>query len=50
MLPFEFIVGSLFPSSYNSIKDMMTKQYIEGYQAGFEEGLKSEEEGWEGEK
>lgn len=50
MLPFEFIIGSLFPSSYNSIKDMMTKQYIEGYQAGFEEGLKSEEEGWEGAK
>ena len=39
MLPFEFIIGSLFPTSYNAIKDIMTKQYIEGYQAGFEEGF-----------
>ena len=48
MLPFEFIIGSLFPASYNAIKDMMTKQYVEGYQIGFEEGLntnKMEENG-----
>ena len=31
MLPFEFIIGSLFPSCYNSIKETMTQQYIEGY-------------------
>lgn len=44
MLPFEFIIGSLFPTSYNAIKDIMTKQYIEGYQAGFEEGLNTKKE------
>lgn len=44
MLPFEFIIGSLFPNSYQSIKDAMTKQYIEGYQEGFEEGLNTEKE------
>ena len=38
MLPFEFIIGSLFPSSYNAIKDIMTQQYIEGYNKGYEEG------------
>lgn len=41
MLPFEFIIGSLFPNSYNDIKDAMTQQYIEGYQIGFEDGLKN---------
>lgn len=39
MLPFEFIIGSLFPDAYNKIKDAMSRQYIEGYQAGFNEGL-----------
>ena len=38
MLPFEFIIGSLFPSSYNAVKDAMTQQYIEGYNKGYEEG------------
>lgn len=38
MLPFEFIIGSLFPSSYDAIKDVMTQQYIEGYNKGYEEG------------
>ena len=38
MLPFEFIIGSLFPSSYNAVKDVMTQQYIEGYNKGYEEG------------
>ena len=37
MLPFEFIIGSLFPSSYDAIKNAMTQQYIEGYQAGMAE-------------
>ena len=36
MLPFEFIIGSLFPSSYDAIKDAMTQQYIEGYNKGYE--------------
>lgn len=44
MLPFEFIIGSLFPASYNAIKDVMTQQYIEGYQAGLNEAEPSWEE------
>ena len=36
MLPFEFIIGSLFPSCYDSIREVMTQQYIEGYHAGAE--------------
>lgn len=40
MLPFEFIIGSLFPSSYDAIKDAMMQQYIEGYNKGYEEGKK----------
>ena len=42
MLPFEFIIGSLFPSSYNAIKDAMMQQYIEGYNKGYEEGKNNE--------
>ena len=42
MLPFEFIIGSLFPSSYNAVKDVMTQQYIEGYNKGYEEGKNNE--------
>jgi hypothetical protein len=42
MLPFEFIIGSLFPSSYDAIKDVMTQQYIEGYNKGYEEGKNDE--------
>ena len=42
MLPFEFIIGSLFPSSYNAIKDAMMQQYIEGYNKGYEEGKNDE--------
>lgn len=38
MLPFEFIIGSLFPTSYNAIKDLMTQQYIEGYKEGLKDG------------
>lgn len=33
MVPFEFIIGTLFPNCYNSIKETMAKQYIEGYNA-----------------
>lgn len=33
MLPFEFIIGTLFPTAYNNIKEVMTHQYIEGYNA-----------------
>ena len=36
MIHFEFIIGSLFPSSYDAIKEVMTQQYIEGYNAGSE--------------
>ena len=42
MLPFEFIIGSLFPSSYNAVKDAMMQQYIEGYNKGYEEGKNNE--------
>ena len=42
LLPFEFIIGSLFPSSYNAIKDVMMQQYIEGYNKGYEEGKNNE--------
>lgn len=42
MLPFEFIIGSLFPSSYDAIKDAMMQQYIEGYNKGYEEGKNNE--------
>lgn len=45
LLPFEFIIGSLFPESYEQMKTLITSQYIEGYNAGFEEG--SREEDWE---
>lgn len=34
LLPFEFIIGSLFPESYSKLKEVMTLQYIEGYNAG----------------
>lgn len=37
LLPFEFIIGSLFPEAFSSMKDAMTKQYIEGYNKGFED-------------
>lgn len=40
MLSFEFIVGSLFPSSLESLKEIMTRQYIEGYNAGLKENEK----------
>ena len=40
MLPFEFIIGSLFPASYTAIKDAMTQQFIDGYNSGCEEGSK----------
>ena len=31
LLPFEFIIGSLFPNCYNDIKDFATKQFLDGY-------------------
>ena len=37
MLPFEFIIGSLFPTSYEAVKQTMTLQFIEGYTKGKEE-------------
>ena len=37
LLPFEFIIGSLFPESYNQMKTLMTNQYIEGYNAALKE-------------
>ena len=44
MLPFEFIIGSLFPTSYNAIKDAMTQQFIDGYNSGYENGFKEAKE------
>ena len=40
MLPFEFIIGSLFPNCYNNIKDTITQSYIEGYAAGVSNTMK----------
>ena len=37
MLPFEFIIGSLFPTSYDALKKAMVQQYIDGYNCGKEE-------------
>ena len=42
MLPFEFIIGSLFSFIYNTIKDTMFYQYILGYNKGYEEGKNNE--------
>ena len=39
LLSFEFIIGSLFPEAFSSMKDAMTKQYIEGYNKGFEDKI-----------
>ena len=44
MLPFEFIIGSLFPTSYNAIKDAMTQQFIDGYNSGYENGFREAKE------
>lgn len=44
LLPFEFIIGSLFPISYNAIKDAMTQQFIDGYNSGYENGFKEAKE------
>lgn len=44
LLPFEFIIGSLFPTSYNAIKDAMTQQFIDGYNSGYENGFKEAKE------
>lgn len=43
MLPFEFIIGSLFPNAFNNIKETMTQEYIAGFHEGVEEGLKNKE-------
>jgi hypothetical protein len=43
MLPFEFIIGSLFPNAFNNIKETMTQEYIAGFQDGVAEGLKNKE-------
>ena len=37
IIPFEFIIGSLFPHSYENIKNVLTQQYIEGYNQGKKE-------------
>ena len=42
LLPFEFIIGTLFPDCYNSIKEAMTLQYIEGYNSAKKEGTNDE--------
>lgn len=36
-IPFEFVIGSLFPTAYKNIKDAMAKEYIKGYQAAVKE-------------
>lgn len=46
LLPFEFIIGSLFPASYKDIKDTLTYQYIEGYNKGYTEGYQDGTKEW----
>ena len=37
-ISFEFIIGSLFPTSWNNIQEALSQQYIEGYRAGYRDG------------
>lgn len=46
LLPFEFIIGSLFPASYGAIKDTLTYQYIEGHNKGYTEGYQDGAKEW----
>ncbi len=46
MLPFEFIIGSLFPACYGAIRDTLTYQYIEGYNKGYSEGYQEGTKEW----
>lgn len=36
-ISFEYVIGSLFPKSYQNIKDLLTERYIEGYNEGKKE-------------
>ena len=36
-ITFEFIIASLFPTSWNNIQDALTQQYIEGYRQGYQD-------------
>lgn len=39
VVSFEYIVGSLFPTIYQNVKDEITNSYIQGYN----DGIKSKE-------
>lgn len=36
LVPFEYVIGSLFPNSYSAMKEMMLNQYREGFNDGRE--------------
>ena len=36
IIPFEFIIGSMFPQAYQNIKNTITQSYIEGFNKGRE--------------
>lgn len=36
-ITFEFIIASLFPTSWNNIQDALSSQYIEGYRQGYQD-------------
>ena len=36
---FEFIIASLFPTSWNNIQSALANQYIQGYKDGHKDGV-----------
>ena len=36
-ITFEFIIASLFPTSWNNIQDALSSQYMEGYRQGYKD-------------
>ena len=36
-ITFEFIIASLFPTSWNNIQDALSSQYMEGYRQGYQD-------------
>ena len=36
-ITFEFIIASLFPTSWKNIQDALSSQYIEGYRQGYQD-------------
>ena len=36
-ITFEFIIASLFPTSWKNIQNALTQQYMEGYRQGYQD-------------